>query len=72
MLLLVLLFQAPAIGLVNLGGGSCFLNVVLQCLAHMQPLRDFYLHYGTATTLSQHTVSMRFQAYLLGLELAKT
>lgn len=43
-------FQAPAIGLVNLGGGSCFLNVVLQCLAHLQPLRDFYLHYGAPLT----------------------
>lgn len=46
-LLLLLLLQNPTIGLVNLGGGSCFLNVVLQCLAHIQPLRDFYLHHST-------------------------
>ncbi|PHJ17587.1 ubiquitin carboxyl-terminal hydrolase, partial [Cystoisospora suis] len=34
------------IGLINLGGGSCFLNAVLQCLANFQPLRDFYLQWS--------------------------
>ncbi|KAF8819468.1 ubiquitin carboxyl-terminal hydrolase, partial [Cardiosporidium cionae] len=35
--------ESRVTGLVNLAGGSCFLNVIIQCLSHVKPFRDFYL-----------------------------
>lgn len=64
------LAEAPAIGLVNLGGGSCFLNVVLQCLAHMQPLRDFYLHYEAMLPPSD-LLGSQYEAYTSYLEASR-
>ncbi|OEH80076.1 hypothetical protein cyc_03850 [Cyclospora cayetanensis] len=64
------LAEDPVIGLVNLGGGSCFLNVVLQCLAHIQPLRDFYLHYGTMLPPSQ-LLGRQYEAYTSYLEASR-
>ncbi|KAL8434860.1 hypothetical protein ACSSS7_002826 [Eimeria intestinalis] len=56
------LAENPKVGLVNLGGGSCFLNVVLQCLAHLQPLRDFYLHYAQMLPPSD-VLGRQYEAY---------
>ncbi|KAL8452334.1 hypothetical protein Emag_002453 [Eimeria magna] len=56
------LAENPKVGLVNLGGGSCFLNVVLQCLAHLQPLRDFYLHYAKLLPPSD-LLGRQYEAY---------
>ncbi|KAL8452175.1 hypothetical protein Emed_001482 [Eimeria media] len=64
------LAENPKIGLVNLGGGSCFLNVVLQCLAHLQPLRDFYLHYARMLPPSD-LLGRQYEAYTSYLEASR-
>ncbi|KAL8431544.1 hypothetical protein Efla_000590 [Eimeria flavescens] len=64
------LAETPKIGLVNLGGGSCFLNVVLQCLAHLQPLRDFYLHYSKMLPPSD-LLGRQYEAYTSSLEASR-
>ncbi|CDJ64229.1 Chromosome III, complete sequence, related [Eimeria necatrix] len=64
------LATAPAIGLINLGGGSCFLNVVLQYLAHVQPLRDFYLNYATMLP-SLDLLGSQYEAYTSYLETSR-
>ncbi|KAL8273264.1 hypothetical protein Esti_002765 [Eimeria stiedai] len=64
------LAENPKVGLVNLGGGSCFLNVVLQCLARLQPLRDFYLHYAKMLPPSD-VLGRQYEAYTSYLEASR-
>ncbi|EPR58301.1 ubiquitin carboxyl-terminal hydrolase [Toxoplasma gondii GT1] len=54
-------------GLINLGGGSCFLNAVLQCLANCQPLRDFYLQWAE-TLPPRELLGRQYAVYTKHLE----
>ncbi|KEP64227.1 UNVERIFIED_CONTAM: ubiquitin carboxyl-terminal hydrolase [Hammondia hammondi] len=55
------------VGLINLGGGSCFLNAVLQCLANCQPLRDFYLQWAE-TLPPRELLGRQYAVYTKHLE----
>nr|CEL65351.1 TPA: ubiquitin carboxyl-terminal hydrolase, putative [Neospora caninum Liverpool] len=55
------------VGLINLGGGSCFLNAVLQCLANFRPLRDFYLQWAE-TLPPRELLGRQYAVYTKQLE----